>query len=262
VGVLPSRVRWLIAATLLAGLALATIGCHQAEKIRAQAVADSRAVTFRAPGGSRLSGRLFGPDSASAGVVLSHMAASDQSAWLDFADRLGVAGYRVLTFDFPGTCPGGEGGCSNGTASPQTAWQDVAAAASYLRSVGVSRIGLVGAGLGGSASLVAASQPSSNVAVVITLSATADADGIAVGPEVFQTVTAAKLFLAGDADTLAADSAQAFYDASLPPKEVELLTSADHGTDLLIGSQGEKTRNLILGYLDRYLPVSPASSTP
>ena len=31
---------------------------------------------------------------------------SDQSAWYFFADRLGERGYRVLTFDFRGYCPG------------------------------------------------------------------------------------------------------------------------------------------------------------
>jgi dienelactone hydrolase len=190
------------------------------------------------------------------------MVPSDQSAWFDFADRLGVGGYRVLTFDLRGICPGGDAGCSKGTESPQGAWGDVQAAESYLRSQGVSRIGLIGGGIGGTASLVAASQPSAKEAVVITLSATAVADGRAAGPEVLQTVQAAKLFLAGDGDPLAAESAQGFYDSSLPPKEVELLTTADHGTDLLIGNQGEKARNLVLGYLARYLPVTPASSTP
>ena len=77
-----------------------------------------------------------------------------------------------------------------------------------------------------------------------------------------QTVTAAKLFLAGSEDTLAADSAQSFYDASLPPKELQLLTTADHGTDLLSGNQGEIARNLILGYLGRHLPVTPPGPTP
>jgi hypothetical protein len=109
---------------------------------------------------------------------------------------------------------------------------------------------------------VAAAQLPTGVKAVITLSAAVATNGLAAGPDVMQTLNAAKLFLAGDDDTLGADSAQAFYDSSVPPKDVELLTTADQGTDLLIGNQGEKTRNLILGYLGRYLPVTPASSTP
>lgn len=251
-----------MAATLTAVLALTSIGCHQGEKIRQQALRDSRAVTFRVQDGIQLAGRLFGPDTASAGIVLSHMVPSDQSAWFDFADRLGVAGYRVLTFDLRGTCPGGDAGCSKGAKAPQGAWLDVLAAAKYLRAQGVSRIGFVGAGVGGTASLVAAAQQPTGVEAVITLSAGLDTDGLAAGPDVMQTVAAAKLFLAGDDDTLGAESAQSFYDSSLPPKDVELLTTADHGTDLLIGNQGEKARDLILGWLTRYVPATPASSTP
>lgn len=257
-----SRAPRLIAATLTAGLALTAIGCNQAQNIRAQALSDSHPVTFRTSDGVQLAGRLFGPDTAGAGVVLSHMVPSDQSAWFDFADRLGVAGYRVLTFDLRGVCPGGDAGCSMGSKAPQGAWQDVLAAQTYLRTQGVTRIALIGAGLGGTASLVAAAQPASGLEAVITLSAAASADGLSAGPDVMQTVTAAKLFLAGDDDTLGADSAQAFYDSSLPPKDVELLTTTDQGTDLLTGNQGEKTRNLILGWLARYLPVTPASATP
>lgn len=256
-----SPVLRLIAATLTAGLAMTTVGCNQGEKIREQALRDSRPVMFRTQDGTRLAGRLFGPDTGSAGVVLSHMIPSDQSAWFDFADRLGVAGYRVLTFDLRGICPGGDAGCSKGAETPQGAWQDILAAQTYLRAQGVSRVGLVGAGLGGTASLVAAARQPEGLEAVITLSSVVATDGLAAGPDVMQIVSAAKLFLAGDDDTLGADSAQAFYDSSLSPKDVELLTTADQGTDLLVGNQGEKTRNLILGWLARYLPVEPASST-
>jgi dienelactone hydrolase len=238
------------------------MACHQAEKIREQALRDSTPVTFEAQDGTKLAGRLFGPEAASAGVALVQMVPSDQSAWFDFADRLGLQGYRVLTFDLRGVCPGGDAGCSKGSASPGDSVKDVQAAVSYLRSSGITRIGLVGAGLGGTASLVAASEPGSNVDVAITLSAVASDSGLAASSAVLQTVTAAKLFLAGSEDPPAADSAQSFYDASLPPKELQLLTTADHGTDLLSGSQGEIAGNLILGYLDRHLPVTPPGPTP
>jgi pimeloyl-ACP methyl ester carboxylesterase len=257
-----SRAPRLIAATLTAGLALSAIGCNQAQNIRAQALRDSHPVTFRAQDGNQLAGRLFGPDTASAGVVLSQMVPSDQSAWFDFADRLGVAGYRVLTFDLSGVCPGGDAGCSKGASAPQGAWQDVMAAQAYLRAQGVTRIALVGAGLGGTASLVVAARQPPGLEAVITLSAAASTGGLAAGPDVVQTITAAKLFLAGDDDTLGADSAQAFYDSSVPPKDVQLLTTADQGTDLLTGNQGEQTGNLIVGWLTRYLPVTPSSSLP
>ena len=257
-----SRVPRLIAATLTAALALGASSCNQGQNIREQALRDSHPVTFRAQDGTQLGGRLFGPATASAGVVLSQMVPSDQSAWFDFADRLGVSGYRVLTFDLRGNCPGGDAGCSKGAKAPQNAWQDVLSAQTYLLQQGVSRIALVGAGLGGTASLVVAARQPPGLEAVITLSADESMDGLVAGPDVMQTVSAAKLFVAGDDDTLGAQSAQAFYDSSVPPKDVELVTTADQGTDMLTGNQSERTRDLIIGWLTRYLPVTPVSTVP
>jgi hypothetical protein len=90
---------------------------------------------------------------------------------------------------------------------------------------------------------------------VITLSAPDAIDGLAASPETLQRVTAAKLFLAGQSDGTAADVAQRFYDEGLPPKRVEILTTGDHGTDLLTGNQAEIARNLILGWLTQHLPA-------
>ena len=64
-----------------------------------------------------------------------------------------------------------------------------------------------------------------------------------------QASRAAKLFMAGDGDTTAADAASALYDASLQPKKLEILTTSDHGTDLLTGNQGEIARTSILDWL-------------
>ena len=71
------------------------------------------------------------------------------------------------------------------------------AAQTYLRAQGAGRIALIGAGLGGTASLVVAAQQPPGLEAVITLSAAVSIDGLAAGPDVMQTVTAAKLFLAG-----------------------------------------------------------------
>jgi pimeloyl-ACP methyl ester carboxylesterase len=243
---------------LLATIALATLAtaCNQSDAIRTQALADSREVRFRSIDGVSLSGRLFGPEDATAGVVLAHMLPADQSSWFEFADRLGGLGYRVLTFDFRGYCPGGDDGCSKGTKDLSLIWQDVAGAVGFLQTFGVRRVGLVGASIGGTASLVVASSESQTVEAVVTLSAPQSIGGLAAGPDVVQTATAAKLFIAGNEDVVAAQSAQTFYDESQPPKRVEILTTNDHGTDILEGNQSEVATNLITGWLDRYLPVS------
>lgn len=236
---------------------IALPACHQAEKIRTQALAHSKAVTFESIDGVRLAGRMFGPQGATAGVVLAHMKPADQSSWFDFADQLGGLGYRTLTFDFRGYCPGGDAGCSQGTKDVSAIWQDVAGAVGLLRGEGVRRIGLVGASMGGTASLVVASQAGSGaIEAVVTLSAPDAIEGLTAGPDVLQTVTAAKLFLAGNLDGTAAQTAQAFYDESLQPKRVEILTTGDHGTDILEGNQAEIARTLIVGWLGQHVPVT------
>jgi len=238
-------------------LVVATVpACHQAQKIREQALADSRLVLFESIDGIRLSGRAFGPDDARAAVVLMHMETADASSWFDFADRLGGLGYRAFTFDFRGYCPGGDAGCSKGKKDPATVWNDVAGAVGLLQSEGIRRIALVGAGMGGTASLVVASQSGSAIDAVVTLSAPGEIEGLVAGPDALQTVSAAKLFLAGNGDPGAAQTALAFYDESGQPKRVEILTTNDHGTAIMEGSQGEVAGNLIVDWLARYVPVA------
>jgi pimeloyl-ACP methyl ester carboxylesterase len=117
-------------------------------------------------------------------------------------------------------------------------------------------MGLVGASMGGTASLVYASQSGSAIDAVVTLSAPDAIDGLTAGPEVLQAVTGAKLFIAGNVDGNAAATAQAFYDESVQPKRVEILPTADHGTDLLEGNQGENVRTFITGWLQQHVPVT------
>jgi uncharacterized protein len=241
----------------VAALALLVLpACEQGQKIREQALADSRAVMFESIDGVQLAGRLFGPETATAGVLLAHMKPADQSSWFDFADQLGELGYRTLTFDFRGYCPGGDAGCSQGSKDTPATWQDVAGAVGFLRTQGVRRIGLVGASMGGTASLVYASQSGSAIDAVVTLSAPDAIDGLTAGPDVLQAVDAAKLFIAGNVDSNAAAIAQTFYDESVQPKRVEVLTTADHGTDLLEGNQGENARNLVTSWLQQHVPVT------
>ena len=251
----PARLRFGLTIGLVA-VAVAIPACNQGEAIREQALADSQAVSFESTDGVQLAGRMFGPEGATAGVVLAHMKPADQTSWFDFADQLGALGYRTLTFDFRGYCPGGDAGCSEGDKDIAAIWQDVAGAVGLLRSEGVRRVGLVGASMGGTASLVFASQSDANVDAVVTLSAPNAIEGLAAGPDVLQTVDAAKLFLAGNVDGNAAATAQAFYDETLQPKRLEILTTADHGTDILEGNKAEEARNLITSWLGQHVPVT------
>ena len=221
----------------------------------AEPATGSSQVTFESSDGVTLDGRLFGPDDAPAGVVLAHMSPSDQSSWFDFAERLGREGYRVLTFNFRGYCPGGEAGCSEGERAPSDIWQDVEGAIGELRDRGVLRIGLVGASMGGTASLVAASKEGSDVDAVVTLSAPTAFEGLDANAEVLAQVPGAKLFIAGHEDAAAAAAVDALYAETLQPKRPLILTTGDHGTDILTGNQAGVASTEIINWLERYVPV-------
>lgn len=209
----------------------------------------SKAVSFESADGVRLEGRLFGDGRAA--VVLSHMRPSDQTSWFDFANRLADEGYLVLTFDFRGYCPGGDAGCSEGGRDISAIWQDVLGAVDFVRSRGATSVSLVGASMGGTASIVAASREAVDVRAVITLSAPASIEGLVADGAVLSNVTAGKLFVAGVGDFPAAQDAQALYAQAPPPKRLEIVPADDHGTDLLEGSRGEDVRRLIETYLQQ-----------
>ena len=238
------RVRW----TVITVVAVVVVGCSGGE--RRVDISGSRAVSFTSSDGIELEGRLFG-DGTSA-VVLSHMRSADQTSWFAFATRLSDAGYLVLTYDFRGYCPGGQGGCSAGERDVPAMWQDVLGAIDFVRDRGATRVSVVGASMGGTASLIAASRADVDVRAVISLSAPTSIEGLVVDPAVLSNVTAAKLFIAGLGDASAARDAQTLHAQSPPPKRVEIVPVDDHGTDLLTGPRGEEVRRLIELYLELY----------
>ena len=216
-------------------------------------LSNSRAVTFTSSDGVELAGRLFGDGETA--LVLSHMRPADQTSWFDFAQRLADQGYLVLTYNFRGYCPGGQAGCSQGDQDIAAIWQDVLGAEDFVRSQGATNVALLGASMGGTASLVAAGQEGNEVEAVVTLSAPESIEGLAVDPEVLQQEQTHKLFIAGAFDAQAADSAQHLYDISPPPKRVEIVPTDDHGTDLLNGARGEDVKRVIETYLAQFAPA-------
>jgi pimeloyl-ACP methyl ester carboxylesterase len=212
-------------------------------------LAGSEAVTFEAEDGVRLAGQLFGEGETA--VVLSHMRPADQSSWFRFARRLADGGYFVLTYNFRGYCPGGDAGCSEGERDLSAIWRDVVGAIDLVRSRGATSVSLVGASMGGTASLVAAAREDVAVDAVITLSAPASFEGMVADAALLAQVTAGKLFIAGVGDAEAARDAEAMFDRSPQPKRVEILGSDDHGTDLLTGGKAEEVRRLIEAFLSQ-----------
>ena len=245
--------RAIIGCVVAASLLSACAGDAADQAQVSAALEASTPTTFENDDGRALAGRLFGPGDASAGVVLAHGFSANQESWFPFADRLGDEGYRVLTFNFRGYCPQGGGGCSEGQRSVEDAPADLRSAIEALRADGASRIAVVGSSMGGTASLLVAADDAVELVAVVAMSAPAQFQGLAVGPDQLAAIEEPKLFIAGTEDASAAATAQAFFDSSLQPKRLEILTTGDHGAEILRGNQGEQARNAILGWFDAYL---------
>jgi len=113
--------------------------CSGASSTTSGSAFGSAPVSFTTSDGVRLSGRVFGPQNAGAGVVLTHMLPADQTSWFAEAAHLGGAGYRVLTFDLRGYCPGGDGGCSEGQEDVNAAPTDLTAALAEFEAVAAAQ---------------------------------------------------------------------------------------------------------------------------
>ena len=214
----------------------------------------STPVTFKTSDDVTLAGRLFGPADATEGVVLAHMLPADQTSWFPFAERLAKQGFRVLTFDFRGYCPGGDGGCSEGDKDIDAAPTDLRAAVDFLRADGVQRLGIAGASMGGTAALLVASMDRQGIPALVMLSAPQVLSGLAVGPDQLQTVTGAKLYIAGLGDPAgAAKSADAMAALGPQPVNEEIVAVDEHGTDLLSSSHGEQLQAMIEQWFVHYL---------
>jgi len=223
---------------------------------RAKAKTPFERVRFRAADGVRLDGRLFG--SGRFGIVLVHMGrgGDSQADWLELARRLS-RNYLVLTYDRRGVCPGGRAGCSGGVDDYASSWKDVVGAARFIRSKGAERIGFVGASIGATSSLYAASQRRIDPIALVEFAGINHASGYEFDRAQLQRIPGHKLFLSSRADIYGgADAAREWYGWAKPPKRLELVPGSEHGTDLLRRGNPLRRRvsNVIVRFLDGAMP--------
>jgi pimeloyl-ACP methyl ester carboxylesterase len=202
-------------------------------------------VHFRAADGARLLGVALG--SGRVGVVLSHQLGSDFCEWVPYARQLSRDGYRVLAFSFRGS-----GSSDAGSASPGRLDRDVIAAAGELRRLGARRVVIVGASMGGTASLVAAPALRPAPKLVVSLS----------GPSYFGSLDASKtvprfrgpvLFAAGADDEGFPSEARALYKESpARAKRLLIVPGGDHGSALI--TYHPQVRRVLETMLHTYAP--------
>jgi pimeloyl-ACP methyl ester carboxylesterase len=125
-------------------------------------------VRFKAADGTPLDGVMVG--SGTAGVVLAHEYANDLCGAWPFANYLAKRGFRAFAIDM--RCFG-RSACPQGGAAGRVV-DDLAAAAAELRHRGVTKVALVGASMGGSAALIAATRARPPVDAVVALSGEAN----------------------------------------------------------------------------------------
>lgn len=202
----------------------------------------STEVGFRTEDGFRLQGEVFGegPDV----VILSHMRPADQSSWFDFAESLTEHGYRALTFNFRGY------GSSEGAKVLDVIDRDVRGAIRFSRDQGAERVILIGASMGGTASMVAAA--SEPVDGVVTLSAP-DRLGPLDAAAAAGSVDAGTLFIVAQEDEPYVGQAESLFKAAAEPSDIKIVPGSDHGTDLLGGSQGKSVKGAIRDFLEEAL---------
>jgi pimeloyl-ACP methyl ester carboxylesterase len=187
-----------------------------------------------------LDARVFG--SGATGVILAHMRPADQSSWFPFATELAKTGdYTVLTFDFRGY------GESTGEKQFDRIDTDLQAAYEYMRDVlDVDRIYLVGASMGGTASLVVASRV--NVAGVISISSPGQFPPLDA-VETVDDISAPKLFITAEDDVPAFRSQEDFWEAATGTKAQHIYDGDEHGTALLDGPHAADLRARLLAFL-------------
>lgn len=179
---------------------------------------------FYAGDGTRLVGHRFGKGTTA--VILAHQSEGSLCDWLPYARRLAGQGYFVFPVDFRGY---GFSQARRGAAANRFAG-DLAAATKALRKLGKRKVFLVGASMGGIASLVAAVNVSPAVDGVVSISSPArfrGMDALRSAPRLRVPV----LYLA------AADDDNAGYDFSQDAEALHAATAAvDKRLEVLPGS--------------------------
>ena len=198
-------------------------------------------VPFTTEDGVLLRGRRFGDGDIF--VILFHMFPSDQTSWYPFARVLADEGYTALTLDFRGY------GVSEGEKVIEDIGKDVEAAVNFAQGSGAKQVFLMGASMGGTASLKLAATES--VDGVVAISAPLEFMGLDLEQEIGQ-VDEPKLIVASEEDRSAAIHASKLYELASGSKDLKIYSGSAHGTALLFGDDGEDVQTLLLNFLENH----------
>jgi pimeloyl-ACP methyl ester carboxylesterase len=187
----------------------------------------------------RLEGVEYG--SGSFGVVFAHERSASQDAWTLIAREAAGKGFHALTFNFRSY------GVSEGSRTDLGLIDlDLEAAVKFLRSLGASKVVLVGGSMGGTAALVTASRiPVDGVVAVSAPVLFEGLDAKAAVPK----LTAPALYIAADGDASAAADARTLTGLRAEQAREIVVGSSAHASELLGGPKGVAVRSRILEFI-------------
>ncbi|HET8840650.1 MAG TPA: alpha/beta fold hydrolase [Ktedonobacteraceae bacterium] len=207
----------------------------------------SHLVSFSTEDHIKLAGLLYGQGTTM--VICSHMSESSLADWRDsgIPERLAALGYQVLVYDFRGY------GGSDGDVDPASLGTDLDAAVRFAHQQGATKIVLMGASMGGTASLtVAVKTP---VAAVVSLSGP-QSFGVGVSDTELKAMTVPKLFLASEEDEPFVTAAHHMYEIAASPKAIFIYPGLAHGTLMIGGDNGDGPALRILKFITQYAPAT------
>ena len=197
-------------------------------------------VRFKAADGTPLDGVMVG--SGTVGVVLAHEVGDLCGAW-PYANYLAKRGYRAFAIDM--RCFG-RSACPQGAAAGRVV-DDVLAAVAELRHRGATKVALVGASMGGSAALIAATRVQPPIDAVISLSGEANPTSLLHLPlnarAAVQQLTVPAMFVVADLDQLiSVDETRAMYQTEKTADKRLLVLPSQfdgfHGWQVLTNANG------------------------
>ena len=176
------------------------------------------------------------------GVILAHMRPADQSSWYPFATELAATGdFTALTFDFRGY------GESTGEQNFDRVDTDLQAAYEYMRdTLGLERIFLVGASMGGTASLVIAAR--NPVEGVVSISSPAQFPPLDALEDV-DDIGEPKLFITAKDDVPAYRSQEELWELAHEPKQQQIYEGDAHGTALFDSPEASSMTAQLISFL-------------
>ncbi len=230
-----SRTTWSLAIVLL-GVSLVAVALTGASPVE-------RAVTFVTSDGIRIAATAFGRGST--GVVLAHMLGGDRSDWTPFARLLAREGYTVLAFDFRGH------GKSPGSFDEAVLDRDVRAAAEFLKDQEVTRVALIGASMGGTASIKVAA--SDRIAALVVISSPMTYGARVTRADLARLVMSS-LWIVSEKDQPYATTVRNMYAAAKGEKSLHTYPGSQHGTQLFSSPYSADFTARLLGFLKRSVP--------